>query len=236
MKDSPGLFVTAVILVVAPTGFFGPVRQLAEIFLGDFYPAAPVRLLPYGALRKWKYAQVEFSPVQWNPTTGAAQFWPSVEVSLEFERLAPTGAAKATATPGSPEADDKSLSIELVAVRSLTIPVIIRVGTLDATATIDGATLARAPEDMLVVKMARTGRFKKAWGLLSERAKKSGRKAIENLAIDMNYPSLRVKKIKGTDKLWEARASHSLRITFEIDSNIIVLRNIGKHDQTLKQP
>jgi hypothetical protein len=70
---------------------------------------------------------------------------------------APTGAAQPNATPGSAEADDKSLSIELVAVRSLTIPVIIRVGTLDATATIDGATLARAPEDMLVVKMARTG-------------------------------------------------------------------------------
>ncbi len=69
---------------------------------------------------------------------------------------APTGAAQATAKPGE-AADDKSLSIELVAVRSLTIPVIIRVGTLDATATIDGATLARAPEDMLVVKMARTG-------------------------------------------------------------------------------
>jgi len=86
------------------------------------------------------------------------------------------------------------------------------------------------------MKIARTGRFKKAWGLLSERAKKSGRKAIENLAVDVNYPSLRVKKIKGTDKLWEARASHSLRITFEIDSNIIVLRNIGKHDQTLRQP
>ena len=29
--------------------------------------------------------------------------------------------------------------------------------TLDATATIDGATLARAPEDMLVVKLARSG-------------------------------------------------------------------------------
>ena len=69
---------------------------------------------------------------------------------------APTGAAQATAKPGE-AVDDKSLSIELVAVRSLTIPVIIRVGTLDATATIDGATLARAPEDMLVIKMARTG-------------------------------------------------------------------------------
>ena len=86
------------------------------------------------------------------------------------------------------------------------------------------------------MKIARTDRFKKAWSLLIERDKKSARKAIENLVANVNYPSLRVKKIKGTDKLWEARASHSLRITFEIDSNTIVLRYIGHHDQTLKQP
>ena len=86
------------------------------------------------------------------------------------------------------------------------------------------------------MKIARTDRFKKAWSLLRERDKKSARKAIENLGTNVNYPSLRVKKMKGTDKLWEARASHSLRITFEINADTIVLRNIGQHDQTLKQP
>jgi mRNA-degrading endonuclease RelE of RelBE toxin-antitoxin system len=85
------------------------------------------------------------------------------------------------------------------------------------------------------MKIARTGRFKKAWSLLNDSDKKSARKAIENLAANVNYPSLGVKKIKGTDKLWEARASRSLRMTFEIDTNTIVLRNIGHHDQTLKQ-
>ena len=86
------------------------------------------------------------------------------------------------------------------------------------------------------MRIARTARFKKAWSLLSERDKKSARKAIENLGANVNYPSLRVKKMKGTDKLWEASASHTLRITFEIDADTIVLRNIGQHDQTLKQP
>ena len=74
-------------------------RDMDVYGLAVFYPAAPVRLLPYGALRKWKYAQVEFSPVQWNPITGAAQFWPAVEVSLEFERIAPVGAAQAADDP-----------------------------------------------------------------------------------------------------------------------------------------
>jgi mRNA interferase RelE/StbE len=86
------------------------------------------------------------------------------------------------------------------------------------------------------MKIARTDRFKKAWKLLSERNKKFARKAIENLVANVNYPSLRVKKMKGTDKIWEARASHSLGITFEIDADTIILRNIGQHDQTLKQP
>ncbi len=69
---------------------------------------------------------------------------------------APTSAGQKLATPDAAN-DDKSLSIELIAVRSLTIPVIVRVGALDASATIDAATLARTPEDMLVVKLARTG-------------------------------------------------------------------------------
>jgi hypothetical protein len=66
------------------------------------YPASPVRLLPYGQMRKWKYAQVEFSPVQWNPVSGAAQFWPQVEVEIEFERVVPA--------PGTALAADRLLS------------------------------------------------------------------------------------------------------------------------------
>jgi len=86
------------------------------------------------------------------------------------------------------------------------------------------------------MKIARTDSFKKAWGRLNENDKKSARKAIENLIGNIKYPSLRVKKIKGTDNIWEARASHTLRITFHVDSDIIILRNVGHHDETLKQP
>ena len=86
------------------------------------------------------------------------------------------------------------------------------------------------------MKIERTDRFKKAWGHLNDRDKASARKAIENLFANTKYPSLRVKKIKGTDNIWEARASHELRITFQMGSDIIILRNIGHHDETLKQP
>jgi hypothetical protein len=69
---------------------------------------------------------------------------------------APTNAGTATAAP-TEDANDGSLSIQLIAVRSITIPVIVRIGTLDATATVDNAALTRQGDNMLVVKLTRGG-------------------------------------------------------------------------------
>jgi hypothetical protein len=54
-------------------------------------------------------------------------------------------------------ADDRALSIELIAVRSLTIPVLVRVGTLEADARIEGARFSDRNPDQLVIRMTRTG-------------------------------------------------------------------------------
>ena len=86
------------------------------------------------------------------------------------------------------------------------------------------------------MKIGRTERFKKAWKQLSAKDKQLARKAIENLVQNIKYPSLRVKRMKGTGNIWEARASQSLRITFQIDADTIILRTIGHHDDVLKQP
>lgn len=86
------------------------------------------------------------------------------------------------------------------------------------------------------MRIARTDSFKKAWSQLTEEQKVLARKAIENTAIDMSYPGLRVKKIKGTEHIWEARVSRSLRMTFQLVGDTIVLRNIGQHDETLGRP
>ncbi len=59
---------------------------------------------------------------------------------------------------------------------------------------------------------------------------------MRRLAEDPHYPGLRVKRIQGTDSIWEARASRSLRLTFEMDGDIITLRNVGDHDATLRNP
>jgi len=86
------------------------------------------------------------------------------------------------------------------------------------------------------VKIARTARFKKAWQDLAEEEKVLGRKALRNLATDLQYPALRVRKLKGVDDIWEARVSRSLRLTFQLEGNTITLRNIGRHDETLERP
>ena len=86
------------------------------------------------------------------------------------------------------------------------------------------------------MKIARTARFKKVWKELNAEEQELARKALRNLARDMRYPALRVKKMQGVGHLWEARASRSLRITFQIQGDTIVLRNIGHHDETLERP
>lgn len=54
-------------------------------------------------------------------------------------------------------ADDTNLSIELVAIRSITVPVILRVGQLEASASVDAAVLDETTPDQLVIKLTRSG-------------------------------------------------------------------------------
>ena len=86
------------------------------------------------------------------------------------------------------------------------------------------------------MKITRTARFKKAWKELTEEEKDLARKALRNLGTDLMYPALRVKKMQGVEHIWEARVSRSLRMTFQIEGDAIVLRNIGRHDETLERP
>jgi mRNA-degrading endonuclease YafQ of YafQ-DinJ toxin-antitoxin module len=86
------------------------------------------------------------------------------------------------------------------------------------------------------MRIARSENFKRGWKRLTEEQKTLAWKAIENLIVDMRYPGLRVKKLKGTEHIWEARVSRSLRMTFQIEGDIIILRNVGWHDETLGRP
>jgi len=86
------------------------------------------------------------------------------------------------------------------------------------------------------LQIAYTARFKKAWKELGEIEKILAVKALENLVRNIRHPALGVKKIQGVKGIWEARVSQSIRMTFQIIDDTVVLRNIGKHDETLKKP
>ena len=81
-----------------------------------------------------------------------------------------------------------------------------------------------------------TSRFKRAYKSLPEEVKMGVKEALRMLAVNTRHPSLHVKKIKGTKDIWEARASLDCRITFQIVKDYFILRNVGHHDPTLKNP
>ena len=81
-----------------------------------------------------------------------------------------------------------------------------------------------------------TSRFKKAYKSLPDDAKIRVKETLRMLAVNTRYPSLQVKKIKGAKGIWEARVSLDYRITFQIIKDYFILRNVGHHDPTLRNP
>lgn len=81
-----------------------------------------------------------------------------------------------------------------------------------------------------------SARFQRAYAELDDEQVELAKKALRLLTSNPRHPSLRVKKMQGTADIWEARASRSLRLTFEMRGDVILLRNVGAHDETLGHP
>ena len=87
------------------------------------------------------------------------------------------------------------------------------------------------------LKLTLTERFRKSARELDPGTWDKLRKQLGLLAADSRHPSLRVKKIKGTGSIFEARVDRDVRFTFEFGAGReIVLRVVGPHDPTLKKP
>ena len=82
----------------------------------------------------------------------------------------------------------------------------------------------------------RTARVERAYARLTIAQAQRVDDAIRQFARDPSHPSLRVKRMQGTERIWEARASHDLRITFERAANRVTFRDVGRHDATLRTP
>ena len=80
------------------------------------------------------------------------------------------------------------------------------------------------------MQIARTETFRKAWKKLSQEDKVLGRKVIMNLAVGIRYPGLKVNEMSETGNIREARVSDTVRLTFQVEGDTLILRNIGQYE------
>ena len=72
-------------------------------------------------------------------------------------------------------------------------------------------------------------KFKRGYKKLTPQSQKRINQALLQMERDLKHPSLETKKLQGTNSVWEARASKSLKITFNLKGKLIILRTVGEH-------
>lgn len=77
--------------------------------------------------------------------------------------------------------------------------------------------------------------FEKAFARLPRQIRETTYEKLELFQENPGHPSLRVKKVKGTQTIWEMSITMNYRLTFEVFPEEIFLRRIGTHD-ILNQP
>lgn len=91
------------------------------------------------------------------------------------------------------------------------------------------------------MRIRRAKRFLRSFDKLPPEIQRLFADKIHQFYEDWKHPSFRVKKIQGTETVWEASLNMSMRFTFEFakdpdGSLVCVLLNIGNHDQVLRPP
>jgi mRNA-degrading endonuclease RelE of RelBE toxin-antitoxin system len=77
--------------------------------------------------------------------------------------------------------------------------------------------------------------FDRDYARLPEDIKDRADKQLALLLTNPHHPSLRLKRVRGTDDIWEARITRGYRMTLTIAGDTFILRRIGVHD-VLRQP
>jgi len=79
-------------------------------------------------------------------------------------------------------------------------------------------------------------RFRKDYKSFSDDTKKIIKAKLKILSENPHHPSLRTKKIKGKEDIFETSISAHIRMTWNYFEGKILLRAIGEHDWTIKNP
>lgn len=83
----------------------------------------------------------------------------------------------------------------------------------------------------MAYKLTYTDRFQKHYKILSENEKKQIIKKLALLAQNPMHPSLRTKRIQGTDDIFECSVNMDIRIIWYYEGDkIIILLDVGHHD------
>ncbi len=77
--------------------------------------------------------------------------------------------------------------------------------------------------------------FDRDYARLPNETKDRVDKQLVLLLANPRHPSLRLKRIRGTEDIWEARVTSGYRITLQIVGETLILRRVGAHD-VLKEP
>ncbi len=78
--------------------------------------------------------------------------------------------------------------------------------------------------------------FRKDYKLFSNDIKKVVKAKLKILSENPHHPSLRTKKIKGQEDIFETSINMGIRMTWNYYEGKILLRTIGEHDRTIKNP
>jgi len=86
------------------------------------------------------------------------------------------------------------------------------------------------------MEIVRTQSFIKDYRKLTSTEQKQLIKQLKLLLQNSRYPSLGIRKIRGTPNIFEGRVSKSCRFTFRVTSDFLIMRRVGDHDKVLKNP
>lgn len=75
-----------------------------------------------------------------------------------------------------------------------------------------------------------TAKFKKQYKKLLQQIKELLQKQLGFLLVNLQHPSLNIKKMNDPREIWEARITDSYRFTFQIQTDFYILRTVGTHD------
>lgn len=78
--------------------------------------------------------------------------------------------------------------------------------------------------------------FKKNYKKMPAEIQKGFKKKLMFLRENIRHPSLRIKKMRDHEGLWEGSVTMQYRFTFQFIEGGVLIRNIGNHDETLENP